>query len=154
PVAVERVSCDVCVIGAGESGLACARVVAASGATVIVLEEEEIAAPSWVRVRTSAVGVFDETNGTRLVLGVGDRGAIAIAPKVLVIAQGRAESAEAFEGNDLPGVISLAAAERLFASGVLPGEKPVIASESARGEALAHRFEAAGVVATRIAVSD
>jgi sarcosine oxidase subunit alpha len=154
PVPVERVSCDVCVIGAGQAGLACARVVHASGARVLVLEEEELVAPSYVRVRTSAVGVFDETDGTRLVLATSDRGAIAITPKVIVIAQGRAESVEAFEGNDLPGVISLAAAERLFACGVLPGEKPVIASESARGEALAHRFEAAGVVPTRVAPSE
>ena len=139
PTAVVRERCDVCVIGGGTAGRACAKVVSDAGASVVVLEEEE---------GTSAVGVFDETDGTRVVLASTDAGARTIAPKLLVIATGRAESSEAFEGNDLPGVLSLDAAERLFAAGVLPGERAVIASDD---DALVRRFEKAGAKATRIA---
>lgn len=151
--AVERVRCDVCVIGGGVAGLACAAAIEAGGASVLVLDEESAKPAPYVRASTSAVGVFDETSGARLVLATHARGAVAITPELIVIAQGRAEASEAFEGNDLPGVISLAAAERLFAADVLPGERPVIASAAAgaRVEALRERFERAGVKATMIA---
>lgn len=153
PSDVERASVDVCVIGAGLSGLACAEAIAAGGPSVIVLDEETAPRRGTsveVRTSTSAVGVFDETDGTRVVLATCARGALVITPKRIVIAQGRAESAEAFEGNDLPGVIALDAAERLFAHGVLPGERPVIVGASARVAALVDRFDYEGVKATRI----
>lgn len=151
---VERIACDVCVIGGGEAGLACARAIAGGGASVIVLDEEDGPTDAMVRTETSAVGVFDETNGTRLVLATNVRGAIVVSPKLVVIAQGRAESGESFEGNDLPGVISLDAAERLFAAGVLPGERAVIAGAGPRVEALAMRFAEARAATVRVAPSD
>jgi sarcosine oxidase subunit alpha len=113
---VKRLACDVCVIGAGVAGRACVGAIA-DRARVIVLDEER---------GTSAIGVFDETDGTRIVLADTSDGALVVTPRVIVIAQGRAESTEAFEGNDLPGVISVDAARRLLASGVLPGERPVV----------------------------
>jgi len=145
PTAVEHVACDVCVIGGGVSGSECATVMRAAGANVVVLDEEEGA---------SAVGIFDETDGRRLVLATSEAGARVVVPKLIVIAQGRAESMEAFEGNDLPGVISLDAAERLFAAGVLPGERAAIVGTSARADALVLRFEGAGAKTTRIALAD
>ncbi len=151
---VERAACDVCVIGAGESGTACAEALVRGGADVVVLEEEDTSRAPPVRTATSAVGVFDETDGARIVLAVGERGATVITPRLVVIATGRAESAEAFEGNDLPGVLSLDAAERLFASGVLPGERPVIAGEGDRAHALAARFASAGARPVRILRDD
>lgn len=145
--AVERVAVDVCVIGRGEAGAACAAVIEAGLASVRVLDED--------REGTSAVGVFDETDGTRVVLATHERGgAMRIAPKLLVIATGRAESTEAFEGNDLPGVISLEAAERLLACDVLPGERPVVVGESERAARLMERFAEAGARPVAIARED
>lgn len=156
PPPVERKNVDVCIVGAGEAGRACARALSAASVDLVVVDEEDGPGDAGfpLRARTSAVGVFDETDGTRWVLAASDDGVTAIAPRVLVLATGRAEGTEAFAGNDLPGVISLDAAERLFAAGVLPGERPVIAGASARVEALATRFAQAGARATVIARED
>lgn len=154
PTNVERLACDVCVIGGGPSGIACADVIGNGGASVVVLDEEDAARAAYMRSGTSAVGIFDETDGTRIVLATNDRGAMVVTPKLIVIAQGRAESSEAFEGNDLPGVISLDGAERLFRAGVLPGERPVVAGEGANVDALVGRFDRAGVKTVRIARSE
>jgi hypothetical protein len=107
-----------------------------------------------VRAATSAVGVFDETDGRRIVLATGTRGSVVVTPAVIVIATGRAESAEAFEGNDLPGVVSRDAADRLFAAGVLPGERAVVAGDGPAVDRLVARFGEAGARATKIARAD
>ena len=149
PAPVERLAVDVCVVGAGPAGRACAEALVRAGVSVVAVDEEDAAGTASfpLRARTSAIGVFDETNGARWVLASGDAGVIVIVPKVLVLATGRAEGSEAFAGNDLPGVIALEAAERLFAAGVLPGERPVIAGASEGAEALVQRFAEARVSA-------
>jgi sarcosine oxidase subunit alpha len=153
PREVERVACDVLVIGAGPAGVACAEALAAAGASVLVLEEEHgVTTELPVRRHTVALGVFDETDGTRVVLATSDaQGPMAITPRTIVIAQGRAEGSEVFEGNDLPGVISLAAARRLLAHHVLPGEKVVLAGESVRADALAAELTTHGARVVRVA---
>ncbi len=150
---VERVRVDVLVIGAGVAGLACAVALHGKGVDVLVVEEEakdlsQAGAPA--RSSCVAIGVYDETDGRRLVLASGPRGVIEIAPRTIVIAQGAAETAEAFEGNDKPGILSVEAAERLFAHAVLPGDKPVIAGDGERVLRLVELFERHGVKPVRI----
>ena len=157
PVPVERIQVDVLVIGAGVSGRACASALGALAVDALVLEEEAADLSSiGVAARAScvALGVFDETDGSRVVLASSAAGLLAIHARTIVIAQGAAETSEAFEGNDKPGILSVDAAERLFAHGVLPGMKPVICGSGDRAVALASLFEKHGAVPVRIARAD
>jgi sarcosine oxidase subunit alpha len=151
--AVERLRVDVLVIGGGVAGLACASALAEQGIDTLVLEQEAKPVTTAAAARSScvALGVYDETDGRRVVLAANEKGLVSIEPRTIVIAQGRAETTEAFEGNDKPGILSVEAAERLFAHGVLPGSKPVIAGEGDRAAALATTFEKHGAKPIRIA---
>jgi sarcosine oxidase subunit alpha len=153
PTPVERLRTDVLVIGGGVSGLACASALAARGVEVLVLEEEARHASTSVLTRSPcvALGIYDETDGRRVVLASTREHLVVVEPRTIVIAQGRAETTEAFEGNDKPGILSLEAAERLFAHHVLPGSKPVIAGEGERVDQLTALFERHGAKPVRIA---
>jgi sarcosine oxidase subunit alpha len=99
-----------------------------------------------------AVGLFDETaeggGERRIALLDGPRGLVRVRARAWVVAQGRTEGAEAFEGSDLPGVIGAEAAARVLARGIVPGAEIVIAGDLATREAelvaLARALEAAG----------
>jgi sarcosine oxidase subunit alpha len=131
---------DVVVVGAGPAGMAVAAAAAAKGRKVEVLEDhlapggglnalgasdrrawEAIERPfraSGVRVRTSTTA--GALYGDDLLI-VGPEGAEVLTASAIVLAPGAHDGAAAFEGNDVPGVMSARAAGWLLSRGVLVG---------------------------------
>ena len=148
-----RRSVDVLVVGGGPSGMAVASRLARAGRAVEVIDDalsvggsalalfgddatsfqalrtafaEDVARGAIrVRARTTAGAVFG-----RDVLVVGEEGAEIVEARALILACGAHDGALAFEGNDLPGVLSARAAGWLLARGILVGaEIAVVVSE-------------------------
>jgi sarcosine oxidase subunit alpha len=82
-----------------------------------------------MRVRTTAAGIYGDD-----VLLVGAAGAVeVVAARTLVLAPGAHDGVFAFEGNDLPGVMSARAAGWLLARGVVPGKRILVVRVGAGG---------------------
>jgi NADPH-dependent 2,4-dienoyl-CoA reductase/sulfur reductase-like enzyme len=152
----QRRALDALVVGAGPAGMAAATALAARGRKVEVVDDDLAYGGSarillgagdraWagvldafraavgaarVRVsqRTTAAGFYGGD-----VLLVSDRGRPEDGPievvetRTLVLAPGAHDAALAFEGNDVPGVLSARAACALLARGVTPGARVVVA---------------------------
>jgi sarcosine oxidase subunit alpha len=78
--------------------------------------------PLTVRTRTTAAGIYGDD-----VLVVSDEATEVVTARTLVLAPGAHDGVLAFEGNDVPGVMSARAAGRLLAGGVVPGSKVAVA---------------------------
>jgi sarcosine oxidase subunit alpha len=74
-----------------------------------------------LRSRTVAGGVYGHD-----LLVLGPEGAEIIMPRALVLATGAHDGVLAFEGNDVPGLMSARAGGWLFARGVLLGPRVVV----------------------------
>lgn len=140
---------DVAVVGAGPSGMAVAARLANAGRSVEVFEDQleagggisalgpseaaafapilnafrdaEAAGRVVLRTRTTAGGLYGKD-----LLVVGPDGAEIVSAAALVLACGAHDGALAFEGNDVPGVMSARAAGWLLARGVLVGESVAV----------------------------
>jgi NADPH-dependent 2,4-dienoyl-CoA reductase/sulfur reductase-like enzyme len=81
-----------------------------------------------IRLRTTAAGIY----GTDILLISEDPAACprvsVVTARTLVLAPGAHDGAVAFEGNDVPAILSARAACRLLAAGVAPGRRPVVIS--------------------------
>jgi sarcosine oxidase subunit alpha len=150
--AAARREVDVLVVGCGAAGMAAALELLKRGRTVEVIDDDlewggslralvgEDARP-WAallqafgealrlaatrliaRTRTTAAGVFGDD-----VLVVSDEVTEVVTARTLVLAPGAHDGVLAFEGNDLPGVMSARAAGWLLARGVVPGRKVAVA---------------------------
>lgn len=145
----QRREVDVLVVGAGPAGMAVATRLARAGRSVEVVDdqltagggmtalawadgrafdpireafEEDIARRRLVlRMRTTAGAVYG-----RDLLVCGEGGAEILEPRALVLACGGHDGVLAFEGNDVPGVMSARAAGWLLARGVLVGTDIVV----------------------------
>lgn len=166
----ERRAADVVVVGAGPSGMAVAVRLVAAGRAVEVIDDQlaaggglralgdadarpfeamrasftDLVARGRVRLssRTIAGGLYG-----RDLLVAGEEGAAIVEPRTLVLACGAHDGAVAFEGNDLPGVMSARAAGFLLAHGAVVGERiAVIVPEGGGpfGEAYARALRLAG----------
>jgi glycine cleavage system aminomethyltransferase T len=105
PVPVRRLAVDLVVIGAGASGLAAAATARAAGRDVLVLDAQDdaevvaIYAGPAVIVRTSS-------------------GMVHVHAREVVVATGAAELQPVCPGNQVRGLLTARAAERLHAAGV------------------------------------
>jgi sarcosine oxidase subunit alpha len=81
-----------------------------------------------LRLQATAAAVYGDD-----VLVASDAGVEVVTPATLVLAPGAHDGAIAFEGNDVPGVMSARAAGRLLTHGVSPGERIVIAAPPGGG---------------------
>ena len=164
---------DVVVAGAGPAGIEAALAAAAAGARVLLVEHEHAVgghlrfnshesartALSELRAALAASDVEVLTNSTVTGryednwLGIVQRShpiaverLIKARAKVLVVAPGLIERPYVFAGNDRPGVITSGAARRLINLwGVKPGERAVVFTANADGDAAAADLERAGV---------
>jgi len=140
---------DVVVVGGGPSGLAVASHAAAAGHVVEVIDDElelggsllalspdEVASFAAIRaeiaqavhlgrVRLRSSTVAGGIYGKDLLVSAPE-GAEILEPRALILASGAHDGVLAFEGNDLPGVMSARAAAMLLTRGVAVGEKVVV----------------------------
>jgi sarcosine oxidase subunit alpha len=164
---------DALVVGSGPSGMATALELARRGRSVEVIDDDlrwggsaQALAPDqanpWaalrgafadsvaaarvvVRVRTTAAGVYGED-----VLVAGQSGVEVLTAHTLVLAPGAHDGALAFEGNDVPGVMSARAGGWMASRGVVLGERVVVVVADGGGpfgEAYARAVPGAVVVA-------
>ncbi|MBA3367107.1 MAG: (2Fe-2S)-binding protein, partial [Geodermatophilaceae bacterium] len=164
---------DVLVAGGGPAGLEAALAAAEAGARVLLVDEEHqvgghlrwggasdlatlgellerVARSENIEVLTNSVvlGRYDDNW-----LGVVQRGLPGVAErlvkaraKVLVVASGLIERPYVFAGNDLPGVMLSTAARRLInLYAVRPGQRAVVLSANAAGDAAAEDLRRVGV---------
>jgi sarcosine oxidase subunit alpha len=151
PRAAARREADVLVVGAGPAGMAAAVELSRRGRRVEVVDDDLAwggsarampgeAGLEWeplldafgaavsalrvaVRLRTTAAGVYGDD-----VLVAGDDGVEVVTAHTLVLAPGAHDGTLAFEGNDVPGVMSARAACRLLVRGVVVGKRVVVAA--------------------------
>jgi sarcosine oxidase subunit alpha len=169
---------DVLVAGGGPAGMAAAVSAAAAGARVLLVEEEpelgghlrwggkdelaalrelreavawqpgiEVLADSVVAGRYDGnwVGVVQ-----RSLRGVEER-LVKARAKTLVVAPGLIERPYVFENNDLPGVMLSTAVRRLVnLYAVRPGDRAVVLTANAAGDAAVDDLERAGVEVARV----
>jgi len=147
---------DAFVIGAGPSGMSAAIALHDRGRTVEIVDDaleaggsalatldgrfDDVLAkfaeytqkdaknPVKLRVRTTAAGIYGDD-----VLVVGPEGAEIVRAKTVVLATGAHDGVLAFEGNDVPGVMSARAGAWLVRRGVSLGEKIVVAVSEGGG---------------------
>ena len=88
-----------------------------------------------LRAATTAAALYGDD-----LLVAGAEGAEVVTARALVLAPGAHDGVLAFEGNDVPGVLSARAAGWLLAKGVVPGERLLVcvsAGSGGMGEAFA-----------------
>lgn len=156
PRKADRRAADVVVVGAGPSGMAVAARLARAGRKVEVIDDQlapgggvtalakedaasfaairsafdaAVASGSIrLRSRTTAGAVYG-----RDLLVAGEEGAEILEPRALVLACGAHDGALAFEGNDVPNVMSARAAGWLLSMGVLVGSQIAVVVPSGGG---------------------
>jgi sarcosine oxidase, subunit alpha len=169
---------DVLVAGGGPAGMAAAVAAAQAGARVMLVEEEyrlgghlrwgdaadlatlaelraAVAATPGIEVHVNAVvsGRYDD-NWIAIVqrgLPGGSEQLIKARAKVLVVAPGLIERPYVFAGNDVPGVMLSTAVRRLIRlHAVKPGERAVVLTANADGDAAVADLRQAGVEVARV----
>ncbi|MEO0495570.1 MAG: 2Fe-2S iron-sulfur cluster-binding protein, partial [Actinomycetota bacterium] len=168
---------DVVVAGGGPAGLASAVAAAEAGSSVMLVEHEhqlgghlcwgaddDRAVVAELTAAAEAAGVEILTNST--VTGRYEDNWIAISQrnhpgvverlikaraKTLVVAAGTIERPYVFEGNDLPGVMTSGAVQRLIRLyGVKPGTQAVVFTANESGDSAVQALKDAGVAIARV----
>jgi sarcosine oxidase subunit alpha len=167
---------DVLIAGGGPAGLAAAVAAAATGARVLLVEEEHqlgghlrwadpAALAGLLAELRAAEGVEVLTNSA--VLGRYDQNWIAVVQRglpgiperlikaragSLIVAGGLIERPYVFAGNDTPGVLLSTAARRLInLYAVRPGDRAVVLTANAAGDAAIADLQRAGVDVVHVA---
>jgi len=170
---------DVLVAGGGPAGITAALAAAATGARVILVEEEhelgghlrwggapELAVLAELRAAVAATsGIEVLTNSAVLAryddnwIAVVQRGLPGVPERLvkaragtLVVAPGLIERPYVFAGNDVPGVMLSTAVRRLVnLYAVRPGERAVVLTANAEGDAAVEDMRRVGVEVAHIA---
>jgi sarcosine oxidase subunit alpha len=156
PTRARRREADVLIVGAGPAGMAVALGLVERGRKVEMVDDDLTwggsvrgllgrARLGWepllramrhavsasrilVRSRTTAAGVYGDD-----VLVADEAGVEVVSAKTLVLSPGAHDGILAFEGNDVPGVMSARAAIRLLEYGVTAGKRAVVAVTTGAG---------------------
>jgi sarcosine oxidase subunit alpha len=167
---------DVLIAGGGPAGMAAAVAAAQAGARVMLVEEDHhlgghlrwggeadlaalgglaarVAAEPGIEVLTDAV-VLGRYDGNWIAVldrrPAGER-LVKARAKTLVVAPGLIERPYVFAGNDLPGVLLSTAVRRLISLyAVKPGERAVVLTANADGDAAVADLKRAGVDVVRV----
>jgi sarcosine oxidase subunit alpha len=170
---------DVLVAGGGPAGMSAAVAAARAGASVLLVEEEhrlgghlrwggeadraaladlagQVAAEPGIEVLTDAV-VLGRYDGNWVAVlerrggGAEAERLVRARAKTLVVAPGLIERPYVFAGNDLPGVMLSTAVRRLInLYAVKPGERAVVLTANAAGDAAIADLERSGVQVARV----
>jgi sarcosine oxidase, subunit alpha len=170
---------DVLVAGGGPAGMAAAVAAARAGARVLLAEEDhqlgghlrwggeaelaalyelkaQVAAEPGIEVLLNAAVLGRYDGNLIAILDRGNNGAeseqlIRARAKTLVVAPGLIERPYVFAGNDLPGVMLSTAARRLVSLyAVRPGQRAVVLTANADGDAAVADLRRAGVEVARV----
>jgi sarcosine oxidase subunit alpha len=171
---------DVLVAGGGPAGMAAAVAAARAGASVLLVEEEhqlgghlrwggeadlaaladlagQVAAEPGLEVLTDSVVLGRYDGNWIAVLERSPAGPlpaerlVKARAKSLVVAPGLIERPYVIEGNDLPGVMVSTAVRRLInLYAVRPGERAVVLTANAEGDAAVADLKRAGVEVARV----
>lgn len=169
---------DVLVAGGGPAGMAAAVAAARAGSSVMLVEEEHelgghlrwgrdadlaalremrgaVDATSGIEVLTDSVVLARYEGSWVSVLQRGlpdiDERLVKARVKSLVVASGLIERPYVFAGNDVPGVMLSTAVRRLVnLYAVKPGERAVVLTANAAGDAVAADLERVGVDVVRV----
>jgi len=163
--------CDVLVIGAGPSGLAAALSAADTGARVLLVDENARAGGcgSWGGASAQEIeSIIDRVEAApniELLLGTHAAGFYAdhwvalveptrmtkVRAGSVVFATGVIEQPAVFRNNDLPGVMSGTAAQRLLhRHGVAPGKRVVILTANREGYDVARTLRSFGIAVAAV----
>jgi sarcosine oxidase subunit alpha len=149
PRPAARREADVVIVGGGPSGVALAARLADAGRDVEVLDDQLAPGGGMIALGAAEASAFDAIRASftfqlaqgrlrmrsqtvaggvfgRDLLVVGPSGAEILEARTLVLACGAHDGALAFEGNDIPGVMSARAAGLLLQRGVLVGKRAVV----------------------------
>ncbi|MDQ3538978.1 MAG: 2Fe-2S iron-sulfur cluster-binding protein, partial [Actinomycetota bacterium] len=169
---------DVLVAGGGPAGMAAAVAAAQAGSSVLLVEEEhelgghlrwgdplDLAALRELREQVDATPAIEVLTDS-VVLGRYDGNLVSVVQrglpdiderlvkaraKTLVVASGLIERPYVFAGNDVPGVMLSTAVRRLVnLYAVRPGERAVVLTANAEGDAAAADLERVGVEVVRV----
>ena len=163
--------CDVLVIGAGPSGMAAALTAADAGARVLLVDEnarlggsgrwsgmpENVVADQLARIsaherievltRTFAAGYYAD----HWVALVEPERLTKVRARAVVFATGVIEQPAIFRNNDLPGVLTGSAAQRLLTRfAIAPGRRVCILAANREGYELARALRAHGVTVAAV----
>jgi sarcosine oxidase subunit alpha len=156
PHAARRRVADVVVVGGGAAGMAIASRMAAAGRAVEVIDDQLAPGGSVTALGATEARAFEEMRAvftdhvaagriqlrSNTVAGglygddllvVGPSGAEVLETRALVLACGAHDGALAFEGNDVPGVMSARAAGWLLGRGVIVGKRIVVVETAGGG---------------------
>ncbi len=154
--AARRRSADVVVVGAGPSGMAIAARMASAGRAVEVIDDQLVPGGGVAALGAAEARAFDQIRASftdhveagRIdmrsstvagglygedLLVVGPSGAEVLDTRALILACGAHDGALAFEGNDVPGVMSARAAGFLLGRGVVVGKRIVVLESEGGG---------------------
>jgi sarcosine oxidase, subunit alpha len=156
PHPAARRSADVVVVGAGPSGMAIAARLALQGRAVEIIDDQLAPGGGITALGGAEAGAFDAIYAScmdlvatgriamrsctiaggmygRDLLVVGPSGAEVLEARALVLACGAHDGALAFEGNDVPGVMSARAAGWLLGRGIVVGKRIVVVTTPGGG---------------------
>ena len=166
--------CDVLVVGAGPAGCAAARQAAGAGADVVLVdcEPETGGALNYGRYSPSVLhAVRAQLNGARITVLTnatcngwyadnflpvlqGDL-LYRVRAQQVVVATGTQEQSLVFRNNDLPGIVTAAAAQRLMRHyAVRPGKRAVVFAGTPHGIDAARDLHAAGIAVAAVLLPD
>jgi sarcosine oxidase subunit alpha len=140
----------IAIVGGGISGQAAAQWLQAHRADYLLCEREpRHGEPSmWV------LGLYEDSGGHVLLVRRDDDRLIQVRAKRIVLACGGQASLLPFENNDLPGIYSMEALERLIAAGVEIGRKVVLLGQDSALESGERSLRSAGIEVARVVHAD
>lgn len=158
-----NLQCDVLVVGAGPAGLAAARTAAAAGAEVVIVDSEPETGGALTYARNGNAALAQARSGldgVTILTGATCNGwytdnflpviqgdtLFRVRAAQVIVASGTQDQPLVFRNNDLPGIVSASAVQRMMRHyAIRPGSAAVVFAGTPHGVAAALDLHEAGV---------